>query len=556
MSLWKIAWRSIQQRSLASGLTSLSMALGVTLVVAVLVVRGMINSSFLGANGLGYNLIVGAKGSKVQLVLNTVYYLSSPVENVPYSFYKEFTEGKYKPYTELAVPVCMGDVYENFRVIGTTPEMFDKLEYGQEQKYEFSVGRNFHSDDFFSAVVGARVARETGLTVGSEFHPTHGVGGHKHDPFKVVGVLSETGTPVDRGLFVNIEGFYLLANHARPAGSLLSHPPAGASEKADHDHMAGEHDDHEHSDHDHADHDHADHAHDGKAGPAPADDHDHAHEPGHEHAKDHDHEAAAMPDHGKHEHEAASGSAVVDHDATPDPAHPPVKEPPGHEHADEAREHADHDHDAHEHHEHDEHGHSHSHAPLPESQREVTAILVLTASIAGAPPELQALGLVKAINKESIGQAVSPIGEISSLFSIFIGPIETILLALTVLIVAVSGISILVSIYNSMSERRREIAVMRALGAGRGTVMLIVLVESILLSLMGGLAGWALGHLLVGGLSPWISQQSGVEIGFFRFEAWELVIIPGLIVLASIAGYLPAVVAYRTDVSRVLSAAP
>jgi hypothetical protein len=56
--------------------------------------------SFLGANGLGYNLIVGAKGSKVQLVLNTVYYLSSPVENIPYSFYKEFTEGKYKPYTE------------------------------------------------------------------------------------------------------------------------------------------------------------------------------------------------------------------------------------------------------------------------------------------------------------------------------------------------------------------------------------------------------------------------------------------------------------------------
>ena len=79
------------------------------------------------------------------------------------------------------------------------------------------------------------------------------------------------------------------------------------------------------------------------------------------------------------------------------------------------------------------------------------------------------------------------------------------------MIVIVSGIGILVSIYNSMSERRHEIAVMRALGAGRRTVMFIVLLESILLSLAGGLAGWLVGHALIAALSPWIAAQTGVS---------------------------------------------
>ncbi len=176
--------------------------------------------------------------------------------------------------------------------------------------------------------------------------------------------------------------------------------------------------------------------------------------------------------------------------------------------------------------------------------------------LTAAPRDLTVMSIEKSINKGAIGQIVSPIGEITKLFDVFVGPIEMLLLVLTVLIVVVSSIGILVSIYNSMSERRREIAVMRALGAGRGTVMLIVLFESILLSLGGGLVGWVLGHLLVGGLGPWLSSETGVQITVFRFAAQELVIIPGLIVLATAAGYLPALVAYRTDVSRALSASP
>jgi putative ABC transport system permease protein len=97
---------------------------------------------------------------------------------------------------------------------------------------------------------------------------------------------------------------------------------------------------------------------------------------------------------------------------------------------------------------------------------------------------------------------------------------------------------------------------MRALGAGRQTVMLLVLMESILLSLAGGLAGWVVGHGLIALLSPWIAAQTGVSVGFFQFVGYELVIIPGLILLATLVGYLPALAAYRTDVAKALQATP
>ena len=125
------------------------------------------------------------------------------------------------------------------------------------------------------------------------------------------------------------------------------------------------------------------------------------------------------------------------------------------------------------------------------------------------------------------------------------------------LIVIISGVSIMVSIYNSMSERRHEIAVMRALGARRRTVMLVVLFESILLALGGGVIGWFAGHLLVGAAGPFIEGYTGVASGVFEFAPlYELILIPALILLASLVGYLPALAAYRTDIGAALTATP
>ena len=224
MSLWKIAWRSIQQRSLASTLTGVSMALGVMLVVAVMVVGNLIENYFKTGTGLGYNLVIGKKGGEYQLVLNTVYYLGRPIENIPWSYYKEFLpaskrsdrkDGKFA-WVDKAVPCNLGDYYGQFRVVGTTPDFFGTLEPTPGQSFQFTAGVNFTQDDYFSGVVGAVVAQQTGLRVGDKFKPSHAAAdGHVHDEqFTVTGILERTGTPIDRALFINIEGFFLLRGHA------------------------------------------------------------------------------------------------------------------------------------------------------------------------------------------------------------------------------------------------------------------------------------------------------------------------------------------------------
>lgn len=443
MPFWKIAWRNMQQRGLASSLTVLSMALGVAVMVCVLVIHTVAVRQF-QQDAQGYHLIVGGKGGELQLVLSTVYHLGKPLYPIPYSYYEKFTKGEFAAYTELAIPLCLGDSYEApngrmFRVVGTTPDLFDKIKYGmtdagEPKTYEFQPGgRNFKTGNYFEAVVGSVVAAQAGLKVGDEVQPTHGLtsDGHKHGGFKVVGILKPTGTANDRAVFINIEGFYLLEGHAlTPEDEAAS--AAGA--------------------------------------------------------------------------QVGRTSREPDHDAA-------------------------------------------SHTPLSKDQREVTSILVLCNSALGP------MVLDTAVNKgkDRIAQAVAPSREVTRLLENIVGPVQLILLVLTVLIVIVAAISILVSIYNSMNERSHDIAVMRALGANRQSVMTIVLLESILLAVLGGALGILLGHTLIGLAGPYVEARTGVTLGLFEFDRWELILIPALVVLAAIVGFLPAVAAYRTDVAKALA---
>ncbi len=441
MSLLGIAWRSIRQRLLTSGLTALSLALGVALVVATLVIGGVVRDAFASGQGLGYNLIVGAKGSPLQLVLNSVYLVSKPVENISWDFYEDFlpasasskkADGKFAGSVALAVPICMGDYYKSFRVVGTNASYFDKLTVGDDRNFAFASGRNFRDDEFFGAVVGISVAQKLGLSVGDTIAPTHGADdGLVHDPFTITGILARTDTPVDRGVYVNMEGFYLQEGHSKPTAD-------GASTEV----TDGEH-----------------------------------------------------------------------HDDS-----------------------------------HDDHGH---HKPLPYAQREVTAILVQTASPGGMPPELLAMGLKNTINEGRDGQAAAPVSEIRTLLDLFVRPLELLLLLVTTLVVIVSAIGILVSMVGSALERSRDVAVMRALGARRSHVLAVVLLEAILLAVGGGLLGWVLGHGIVAAIGPLITTNAGVSAGFFSSAPLgELLLVPFLIVLAILAALMPALAAYRTDVAK------
>lgn len=493
MSLFKIAWRSIQRRGLASILTALSMALGVMLVVSVLLIHGTVERSFTNKSSLGYNMIVGAKGGRLQLVLNTVYYLSQPVENIPYAYYQQFlgaddiqayaneigmdqlgeeSDGKFAKLISFAIPVCLGDYYDQFRVVGTIPQLFDQISYDADhgRKYRFDRGRNFqvYSDEhgYFECVVGAKVAREMAIELNATISATHGdPEGELHDehPFAVVGILSSTGTPIDRAVFVNMEGFYLMDGHAKPLQEVEQRRMDGGSETGEDASLSSE-----------------------SNGP----------------------DDQANGPLGNSEH--ATGTSAK------------------------------------------------RFQPLGLKQREVTAIVVRTKSPLVTP------GLQNVINEGPVAQAALPIAEIYSLFHNIVAPVQLVLLAITVLICVVSGVSILVSIYNSMNDRRHEIAVMRALGAARGTVMAVVLWESVFLSLGGGMIGWLTGHTIIGLASPMIEERTGVAIGFFDLAPAlpgmgipsEILLIPGLIFLAVIVGILPALSAYRTDVAKSLSSNP
>ena len=440
MSYFKIAWRNMQERALASSLTGLSMALGVALMVLVLVIHEVVVAQ-LSNDAQGYNFIVAGKGSPYEIVLTTVFHVGKPLYPIPWKYYQKFVDGEFAQYTDLAVPICLGDSYPTedgqlFRVVGTTADMFNELSYGadpqgNEKRYEFTSGRNFRPNHFFEAVVGSVAANRTGLKVGDRFRPSHGISaeGDKHDEFEVVGILAPTGTANDRALFVNVEGFLLLDGHARAAKSGVEAEPP-----------------------------------------------------------------------------------IVVEDA-----------PPGQP------------------------------APLPISQREVTSILVRC-----NPEEMMApMQIDMGVNKgeDLTAQAVAPVNVVERLQASFLAPMRLILLVLTGMIVIVAGISSLVSIYNSMSERSHDIAVMRALGASRNAVMAVILVESILLSILGGLAGLALGHGVLALASPIVEYYTGVTVRAWSFTWQETLLVPGLVAFAALVGFLPALSAYRTDVAKTLGGA-
>ena len=149
--------------------------------------------------------------------------------------------------------------------------------------------------------------------------------------------------------------------------------------------------------------------------------------------------------------------------------------------------------------------------------------------------------------------AVNPVRPIQKLVTGLLGNIQKALVALTAIIILVSGVGIFVSIYNSMSDRRREIGIMRALGAGRMHVFGIVLSESTLLCVGGGLLGWLIGHGLAVIAAPWLIEQTGLLINPWAVNPWEATLFPVLVGLAALVGFLPAMTAYRTNVADALN---
>jgi putative ABC transport system permease protein len=214
VTVFRIVARNLAYRKLATILLALSVSLGVGLMTAILHLKNQAHRSF-QQSALGYNLIVGAKGSPLQLTLNVVYHLDSPVGNLPFQYYEAI---KHDPRVKLAVPFLLGDSYRGCRIVGTTREYFADFEFEKGRGFKIARGELFASGE--QAVLGAQAAREASLKVGDSFQASHGIvergkdaGTKKHPhPFRVVGILQPTNTPNDRAIFVPMEAFWEMHN--------------------------------------------------------------------------------------------------------------------------------------------------------------------------------------------------------------------------------------------------------------------------------------------------------------------------------------------------------
>ncbi len=212
MSLWHIAWSYLWNRKLTTAMTIISVALGVALISAVLTLREQTQKRF-EEEGQAFDLVVGAKGNPLQLVLSTVYFLDAPTGNMALEDFEKIRELED---VVAAFPVSMGDTFKGYRIVGTDRALMD-FEWGGRRPYTLEEGRYFEKD--YEAVIGAAVAQDTGLKPGATFIGTHGFvemqGAHAHEdkPYTVVGVMERSGTPNDRAIFCNLESVWDIHDH-------------------------------------------------------------------------------------------------------------------------------------------------------------------------------------------------------------------------------------------------------------------------------------------------------------------------------------------------------
>ena len=200
-----LALKSLFNRKATAGLTVVSIALAVTLLLGVERIRTEAQNSFTSTIS-GTDLIIGARSGPVQLLLYSVFRIGNASNNISWASYRELAALESIDWT---IPISLGDSHRGYRVMGTTADYFDHFRYGTKQQLEFQNGKPFA--DLYDAVLGAEVARELGYSMGDPIVIAHGAGSvsfveHDDKPFVVAGVLKPTGTPVDRTIHVSLEG--------------------------------------------------------------------------------------------------------------------------------------------------------------------------------------------------------------------------------------------------------------------------------------------------------------------------------------------------------------
>ena len=399
MTLWLIILRSMRQHALSTIITAMSIALAGGLLMSVWSVKDQARATFTGING-GFDAVLGARGSPLQLVLNSIFHLEASPGNVSAADYLDI---KNNPNVELAIPIAVGDNYHGYRLVGTIPELFEKVEYAPGKHYELEAGGNFFDPTRREAVVGSFAARKMGLKAGDTFHPYHGLIYNERDQhaetYVVVGILKPSNTPADRVIWIPLEGIQKMKGHD------------------------------------------------------------------------------------------------------------------------------------------------------PKSATDVSAVLV---KLKGGGPVGFRMDMMYNKQGNRLTFAWPIASTIAALFD-KIGWFDKVLALVSYLVALVATMSILASIYNSMNERRREIAILRALGARRRIIFSAILLEAAAISTLGMVVAFVIYLGIMTGAAAIIRAQTGIVLDPFAWNAVMLWAPVALIGLGALSGIVPAVKAYRTDVAEHLT---
>ncbi len=399
MSLFQLVLKSLRQHALSTWVTALSIALAGGLLMSVWAVKTQSNQTFTNITG-GFDAVLGARGSKLQLVLNAIYHLESSPGNLQWQDYLDVAA---MPAVQHAIPLALGDNYLGYRVVGTLTNLFSDVTLESGRRLTPAVGRAFNAG-YREAVLGSYVAQRIGLKVGDKFQPYHGLlfnpADQHEETYVVVGILEPSNSPVDRVIWIPLEGVQNMTGHD------------------------------------------------------------------------------------------------------------------------------------------------------PKTAADISAVLVkLRSPVAGQQMEVL-------YNKQGNRLTFAwPIGTIMAQLFDKIGWFDRVLAIVAYLVAAVATGSILASIYNSMNERRRDFAILRALGARRFTVFATIILESTAIAALGMVIAFGIYLAIMSGAASVIRAQTGVVLNPF---AWHPVMAGaplGMITAAALAGVVPAFKAYRTDVASNLTPA-
>ncbi len=415
MNLVKLSWRNLTSKPLAMLLSLLLFALGVGLISLLFLLNHQLEEKF-QKNLAGIDLVIGAKGSPLQLILNSMYHVDAPTGNITIGEAKAFLRDGH-PLIKMAVPISVGDSYKSFRIVGTNHKITElygaKVAEGQLWKEDFEV------------TIGASLADELGLSVGSEFFSSHGFvsdGINEHtdtEPFKVVGVLSPSGSVVDQLILTNTQSIWKV-----------------------------------HSGHD------------------------------------------------GHEEEPADSSKIAKADPSDLLSYP---------------------------------------------DEEITSVLLQFSK-----RNMQTLNLGRNINENTDMMAAMPAYEINRLYSMM-GAGERLLRLVAGVIVFVSGLSIFIALFDSLRDRRYELALMRVMGATKIKLFILIILEGLILAILGYIIGILLSHIGMSVLAGYMESSYRYSFSGSIFLKEELYLLAGAIGIGLLAALIPAIQASRTDISDTLT---